>query len=242
MSWAQWDMLQEDCDISRMHWCSWWWSSICLYHHSWNFWEEILQVIINMQKKQVKLAQTHEWLWLNNHSNRVVYSTSCTEEASKIRCTTKIHLQKNPSDDRPEMQSFLSYKWESLLSNKAFQNVIWISPPSDTNYKFVNSEYRNKRLASLYGRSRGLCEIMEVSNLLIIQNPSDHSNSIRLTNHWSSMWKELHLENTRVMIYLESVKATAGWLSQDLAGDPKHIYKHKYDRKAHLAGDPKRKG
>ena len=22
----------------------------------------------------------------------------------------------------------------------------------------------------------------------------------------------------------------------------KHIYKHKYDRKAHLAGDPKRKG
>jgi len=31
-------------------------------------------------------------------------------------------------------------------------------------------------------------------------------------------------------------------LSQDLAGDPKHIYKHKYDRKAHLAGDPKRKG
>ena len=27
-------------------------------------------------------------------------------------------------------------------------------------------------------------------------------------------------------------------LSQDLAGDPKHIY----DRKAHLAGDPKRKG
>jgi len=32
------------------------------------------------------------------------------------------------------------------------------------------------------------------------------------------------------------------WLSRDLAGDPKHIYKHKYDRKVHLAGDPKRKG
>jgi len=31
-------------------------------------------------------------------------------------------------------------------------------------------------------------------------------------------------------------------LSRGLAGDPKYIYKHKYDRKAHLAGDPKRKG
>jgi len=38
------------------------------------------------------------------------------------------------------------------------------------------------------------------------------------------------------------VRATAGRLSRDLAGDPKHIYKHKYDRKVHLAGDPKRKG
>ena len=39
-----------------------------------------------------------------------------------------------------------------------------------------------------------------------------------------------------------AVRATAERLSQDLGGDPKHIYKHKYDRKAHLAGDPKRKG
>jgi len=39
-----------------------------------------------------------------------------------------------------------------------------------------------------------------------------------------------------------SVRATAERLSWDLAGDPKYIYKHKYDRKAHLAGDPKRKG
>jgi len=38
------------------------------------------------------------------------------------------------------------------------------------------------------------------------------------------------------------VRATVERLSRDLAGDPKHIYKHKYDRKAHLAGDPKRKG
>jgi len=37
------------------------------------------------------------------------------------------------------------------------------------------------------------------------------------------------------------VRATAERLSQDLAGDPKHIYNHKYNRKAHLAGDPKRK-
>jgi len=41
---------------------------------------------------------------------------------------------------------------------------------------------------------------------------------------------------------LESVRATVERLSRDLAGDPKHIYNHKYDRKAHLAGDPKRKG
>ena len=39
-----------------------------------------------------------------------------------------------------------------------------------------------------------------------------------------------------------AVRATAERLSQDLAGDPKYIYKHKYDRKVHLAGDPKRKG
>jgi len=38
------------------------------------------------------------------------------------------------------------------------------------------------------------------------------------------------------------VRATVEQLSRDLAGDPKHIYKHKYTRKVHLAGDPKRKG
>ena len=32
-------------------------------------------------------------------------------------------------------------------------------------------------------------------------------------------------------------------LSRDLAGDPKHIYINiKYNKKVHLAGDPKRKG
>ena len=41
---------------------------------------------------------------------------------------------------------------------------------------------------------------------------------------------------------LAAVRATAERLSRDLAGDPKHIYKHKYNRKVHLAGDPKRKG
>jgi len=40
----------------------------------------------------------------------------------------------------------------------------------------------------------------------------------------------------------DGVRATAERLSWDLAGDPKHIYNHKYDGKAHLAGDPKRKG
>jgi len=43
-------------------------------------------------------------------------------------------------------------------------------------------------------------------------------------------------------ITTDHVRATAERLSRDLTGDPKHIYKHKYDRKAHLAGDPKRKG
>jgi len=38
------------------------------------------------------------------------------------------------------------------------------------------------------------------------------------------------------------VRATAERLSRDLAGDPKYICKHKYDKKAHLAGDPKIKG
>jgi len=39
------------------------------------------------------------------------------------------------------------------------------------------------------------------------------------------------------------VRATAKRLSGDLAGDPIYIYINiKYNRKANLAGDPKRKG
>ncbi|KAF8877790.1 hypothetical protein BD779DRAFT_1448231 [Infundibulicybe gibba] len=101
------------------------------------------------RKKQVKLAQKHEWLWHNDHGNGTVFSASCMKVASDRR-------YHDPNRPWP------CWKCQSLLSTKTFQNLIRISPPPDENYKYINMEYRNEWLGSLYGRSVGLREIMEV--------------------------------------------------------------------------------
>lgn len=101
------------------------------------------------RKRQVKMAQHHEWLWRNDHQEGVVYSTACTKEVQRTSSTTP---EESPCK-----------KCADLLNLKVFKNAVSKPRPTDKNYKHVNNEYRNDRLASLFGRCNGLREIIEVS-------------------------------------------------------------------------------
>lgn len=101
------------------------------------------------RKRQVKTAQRHEWLWRNDHQEGVVYSTACTKE-----------VQHNSSATAEELPC---QKCSELLTLKAFKNIVRKPRPTDEKYRHVNNEYRNDRLASLFGRCSGLREIIEVS-------------------------------------------------------------------------------
>lgn len=101
------------------------------------------------RQRQVKTAQRHEWLWRNDHQEGVVYSTACTKE-----------VQRTSSADPEELPC---ESCSNLLNLKAFKNIVHKPRPTDKNYRHVNNEYRNDRLASLFGRCSGLREIIEVS-------------------------------------------------------------------------------
>lgn len=103
------------------------------------------RMLSKARKEQVKAAQSHEWLWRNDHTNGVVYSTNCTKKAGSSESAVSPCIE-----------------CDSLLSKKLFKNVLQKPRPTDENYKYLNTEYRNDRLSSLFGRCVGLCEIMEV--------------------------------------------------------------------------------
>jgi hypothetical protein len=59
------------------------------------------------RKGQVKAAQSHEWLWRNDHTNGVIYSTKCTKTARGS-----------------ESMVLPCINCESLLSKKSFKTVL----------------------------------------------------------------------------------------------------------------------
>ena len=111
------------------------------------------------RKQQVKMAQRHEWLWHNHHTEGAVYSTKCTKEA-------EVQYPSSSESSHSDPVLLLCKNCDKLFKLKAFKNVLRIPRPADENYKYVNVEYRNEKLASLFGRCKGLREIMEVSIVL----------------------------------------------------------------------------
>lgn len=117
------------------------------------------------RKRQVKTAQRHEWLWHNDNVNGAVYSTKCTKQArhDPSSLTAKVTLAEPLDLKQPELKLLPCTSCEGLFTLKLFKSVLRKPQPADENYKYINIEYRNDRLASLFGRSKGLREIIEVS-------------------------------------------------------------------------------
>jgi hypothetical protein len=112
------------------------------------------------RRAQVKLTQKHKWLWRNDQDLERVYSVDCQKVASVVQ------LQPAPC-----------HKCRALLQKKRFQNALNVSQPLDQNYKYVNHEYRNKKLAILFGLSTDLCPLIEgdVRVLFMFSNLTCHS-------------------------------------------------------------------
>lgn len=96
------------------------------------------------RKAQVKLAQKHEWLWRNDQDAERVHSIDCQKVARTVKSETA------PCSN-----------CQVLLQKRRFQNALNVSQPLDQNYKYVNHEYRNKKLAILFGRSADLRPLIE---------------------------------------------------------------------------------
>lgn len=111
------------------------------------------------RKQQVKMAQRHEWLWRNHHTEGTVYSTKCTKEAAMAE--GQYNTSSTSGGSCPQL--FPCKNCTALLKLKAFKNVLQKPRPEDKNYKYTNIEYHNEKLASLFGRCTGLREIIEVS-------------------------------------------------------------------------------
>ncbi|KAG6819326.1 hypothetical protein H0H93_012927 [Arthromyces matolae] len=107
------------------------------------------------RKKQVKVAQKHDWQWTNDHRNGRVYSIKCTKSAASLSALSLNREDQDSSDPQP------CQNCRSLLSGKKFQNALRITRPPDHLYKYVNLEYRNHALAGIFGRCVGLRELIE---------------------------------------------------------------------------------
>jgi hypothetical protein len=98
-------------------------------------------------KKTVVDIQMHEWKWRNDHENLRVYSTSCQKDVPDRSTNAK----------RPKPCSSCI----TVLRSRPFKTAIRIPIPSDENYKFVNSRFRNKLLGNIFGRTIGVKNIIE---------------------------------------------------------------------------------
>ncbi|KAJ3911654.1 hypothetical protein F5877DRAFT_55051 [Lentinula edodes] len=94
------------------------------------------------QKRKVKLLQRREWRWELHHDVGRVYSTSCTrtldsgETGPCFPCISILHL-------------------------KAFRTAIAVPKPALENYKFLNKEYLNGTLSTIFANSLGLHELVK---------------------------------------------------------------------------------
>lgn len=111
-------------------------------------------------KQQVLIAQIHEWKWCNNHRIEVIFSTNCTK-AVLVPYQPKL----NASQPQPYGPC------QSLLQLKVFKNALKVPQPSDENYKYVNMQYQNDKIAAIYGRCNSLCEIFEASDMKLEVQP-----------------------------------------------------------------------
>ncbi len=113
------------------------------------------------RKRQVLVAQTHEWKWRNDHKTEAIFSTSCTKDA--------LIYQPKPNLPQP------CGSCQSLLQLKNFRNALKVPQPSDENYKYVNVQYRNDKIATIYGRCKGLREIFEASDMKLEVQPGQRA-------------------------------------------------------------------
>ncbi|KAI1783947.1 hypothetical protein LXA43DRAFT_902571 [Ganoderma leucocontextum] len=97
-------------------------------------------------KREVNTIQRHEWVWRNEHDVGKIFADACEKFVS-----VPPEVELAPPCER----------CHGLLSSKAFQHLLRIPIPRDDNMKFVNKGYQHKELVKLYGKVKGLREILE---------------------------------------------------------------------------------
>jgi len=116
-------------------------------------------------KVQVQTAQKQDWIWKNDANAGKVFSLVCLKKSTTLADT------EGPCA-----------KCLELLEHKGFKNAIHIACPPDKNFKYLNQQYRNKSLAVIYGRAKGLREILEDDVC------PDRASIICLSNRLSESW------------------------------------------------------
>jgi hypothetical protein len=102
------------------------------------------------QHRTVRLEQSHQRTWINNHGLQAVFSTSCT-------CTA------TPSclDSHK-----LCPSCRSLLRDRRLRKALNCKVPDKEAFKFNNHAYRNKALGGIFAKSSKLREILDEVNFV----------------------------------------------------------------------------
>ncbi|KAG7095522.1 hypothetical protein E1B28_006260 [Marasmius oreades] len=103
------------------------------------------------RKQRVKHLQRLSQVWKIDRQRYCIYSSNCTKVA--------LVDPSSPSNSAPACASCFA-----VSRLKVFKNAISIARPLDKNYKYLNHEYQNKNLGSIYARAKGLEKLIQSEN------------------------------------------------------------------------------
>ncbi|CDO76140.1 hypothetical protein BN946_scf185027.g3 [Trametes cinnabarina] len=129
------------------------------------------------EKRTVLTEQQHRWAWRNDHTALAVFSTTCEKtvsDAGDLLCTA----------------------CERVLFSKPFRNVLQVPVPEHSNYKYLNTQYRNQTLGTIYTQVHSIWELIE-----------DKSSSDSIFTRFAIMVQQGKFKREGETAFLELVKA-----------------------------------
>ncbi|OSC96522.1 hypothetical protein PYCCODRAFT_1379012 [Trametes coccinea BRFM310] len=137
----------------------------------------VYSALSEKEKELVLTEQQHQWAWRNDHTAVAVFSTACGKGLDTIGQT-------------------LCTECSRVLYSKVFCNALRVPVPEGHNYKFLNTQYRNETLGTIYTQVHGIRELLK-----------DQSSSDSIFTRFAIMVHEGKFKRKGKAAFLDLVKA-----------------------------------
>ncbi|KAF9486852.1 hypothetical protein BDN71DRAFT_1554513, partial [Pleurotus eryngii] len=105
--------------------------------------------LTDKQKLDVRTVQQHQHKWTNDHSNERVFAVKCVQEV----IVSSINRDAAPCS-----------MCQSLQKDPNFQKALSVPLPKETDYIYLNQQYRGQAISQIYARSIGIKDLVETSD------------------------------------------------------------------------------